>query len=315
MRFARADLKVGLYHSLLDWHHEEYPIDGLHPQRDDEAFKAQHAGRRIDKYADFLHGQVRELLTHYGKIDYLWFDFSYPQEDWGWSKGKGAADWRSAELERLVLELQPDIILNDRLDLGRGVRTPEQYQPSQPVTQNGKPVIWEACQTLNGSWGYDRDNFDYKPPNMLAQMLIDTVSKGGNLLLNVGPTGRGELDGHALSILKEIGRWTRRHGRSVYGAGASVFAPPTDCRYTQNGDRLYLHIFAWPFRHIHLKGLEGRIRYAQFLHDGSEIKMIEHEGQSAASHIEVAEEAGTVTLELPVGQPDVLVPVVELLLK
>lgn len=313
--FRARGLKVGLYHSLLDWHHEEYPIDGLHPQREDEVFKAQHAGRRIDKYADFLHGQVRELLTHYGKIDYLWFDFSYPHEDWGWSKGKGAADWRSAELERLILELQPDIILNDRLDLGRGVRTPEQYQPSQPVTQNGKPVIWEACQTLNGSWGYDRDNFDYKSPNMLAQMLIDTVSKGGNLLLNVGPTGRGEFDGRALSILKEIGRWTKRHGRSIYGAGASEFAPPVDCRYTQNGDRLYLHIFAWPFRHIHLKGLAGRIRYAQFLHDGSEIKMIEHEGQTAASHIEVAEEAGTVTLELPVGQPDVLVPVVELWLK
>lgn len=313
--FRSRGLKVGFYHSLLDWHHEEYPVDGLHPQREDEQFKAKAARRRMEKYADFLHGQVRELLTNYGKVDYMWFDFSYPRMDWGWSKGKGAADWRSEELERLVLELQPEIILNDRLDLNRGVRTPEQYQPSGPVTQDGKPVIWEACQTLNGSWGYDRDNYDYKSPAMLVQMLIDTVSKGGNLLLNVGPTGRGELDERALATLREIGRWTKRNGRSIYGAGASGFAAPADCRYTQNGDRLYLHVFAWPFRHVHLQGLAGRVRYAQFLHDASEVKVTEHEGKAAVSHVEVAEAAGTVTLELPVQKPDVLVPVVELFLK
>ncbi|MCL6443172.1 MAG: alpha-L-fucosidase, partial [Alicyclobacillus sp.] len=267
------------------------------------------------KYVAFLHGQVRELLTNYGRIDYLWFDFSYSHLDWGWAKGKGALDWKSEELERLVLDLQPHILLNDRLELGRGVVTPEQYQPSGPVLRDGKPVVWEACQTLNGSWGYDRDNHDYKSVDMLVKMLIDTVSKGGNLLLNVGPTGRGEFDERALERLQGIGKWMRHHARSIYGAGHSEFQAPPDCRFTQRGDRLYLHLFSWPYRHVHLQGLAGRIEYAQLLHDASEIKFTEHTGDPATSSIDVAEAAGVVTLELPVQKPNVVVPVVELFLK
>ncbi len=312
--FRSRGLKVGMYHSLIDWHHPDFPIDGLHPMRDDEAFREQEKDRKMERYVEYLHGQVRELLTNYGKIDYLWFDFSYSKMDWGWSKGKGALDWQSEALERLVLELQPDILLNDRLELGRGVVTPEQYQPRQAITQGGQPVIWEACQTLNGSWGYDRDNHDYKSVEMLVKMLIDSVSKGGNLLLNVGPTGRGEFDERALSSLQGIGKWMRQHSRSIYGAGSSEFDAPVDCRYTQRGDRLYLHIYSWPYRHIHLSGLAGRISYAQLLHDASEVKYVEHTGRQSESPIDVAETDGTVTLELPVQQPNVVVPVVELFL-
>ena len=312
--FREEGLKVGLYHSLIDWHHPDFLVDGLHPLRDDEKARAQNANRDMRRYREYLHGQVRELLTDYGKIDYMWFDFSYPQMDWGWSRGKGAADWRSEELEDLVLSLQPDILLNDRLDLGRGVRTPEQYQPSGPLLQDGRPLVWEACQTLNGSWGYDRDNHDYKSVDTLVKMLVDTVAKGGNLLLNVGPTARGEFDGRALASLDGIGRWLRPHGRSIYGAGPGEWPAPADCRYTQRGDRLYLHIFSWPYRHVHLRGLSGRVRHAQLLHDASEIRFVEHTGRRADSPVDVAEEAGTVTLELPVQKPDAVVPVVELFL-
>ncbi len=311
--FREEGLKVGFYHSLIDWHHPEFPIDGFHPQRNDEAFKQAAQNRDMAKYREYLHGQVRELLTGFGKIDYLWFDFSYKQQDWGWSKGKGAEDWDSQELEKLVLELQPEIILNDRLNLYRGVVTPEQYQPQTVLMQEGKLAVWEACQTLNGSWGYDRDNLDWKPVELLVQMLVDTTSKGGNLLLNVGPNARGEWDARSLQSLQGIGAWMRLHGRSIYGAGPSEFTAPPDSRYTQKGNRLYLHLFTWPFKHIHLPGLAGRVEYAQLLNDDSEIKITQAQRHSQIQLDEA--DADALTLALPVQRPSVAVPVIELFLK
>ena len=313
--FRSEGLKVGLYHSLIDWHHPEFPIDGLHPQRDDEAFKQAADGRQIEKYAEYLHGQVRELLTEYGKIDYMWFDFSYPNRDWGWSKGKGPADWQSEKLEQLVLGLQPHIVLNDRLYLNRGVVTPEQYQPVDTMKRDGHPAIWEACQTMNGSWGYDRDNLDWKPVELLIKMLVDAVSKGGNLLLNIGPNARGEFDTQSVERLQGIGAWMRLHNRAIYGATSSDYPAPVDCRYTQNGDRLYLHLFSWPFKHVHLEGLAGKIAYAQLLHDASEIRWKENEATGGTTSTDHVVQPGTVTLTLPVQKPPVEVPVVELFLK
>ena len=303
--FRAAGLKVGFYHSLIDWHHPQFPVDGLHPQRDDQEFRERAQGRDIRKYAEYLHGQVRELLTNYGKIDILWLDFSYSARDWGWSRGKGKDDWQAEQLVRMVRELQPGILVNNRSEMPGDFHTPEQVQPRGWVQVDGKPVVWEACQTLNGSWGYDRDNLDWKPPVLLLRMLIDAVSKGGNMLLNVGPTARGEFDPRALATLDALGAWTRLHGRAICGATQSTYTPPPDCRYTQRGDRLYLHLFAWPFKHIYLDGLAGRVAYAQLLNDASEVKMSE---QAQAGE-------KTLRLELPVQQPNVLVPVVELFLK
>jgi len=317
--FRGAGLRVGFYHSLIDWHHPDFPVDGLHPQRDDEEFKAQNSGRDIAKYRDYLHGQVRELLTNYGKIDYLFFDFSYPREQrpqiWG---NKGREDWGSEELLALVRRLQPGIVVNDRLDLPgmADVVTPEQYQPFAPVVVRDGAGLWEACQTLNGSWGYDRDNLDWKPPDLLVRMLVDGVSKDGNLLLNVGPTGRGEFDERAIGTLRQIGKWMRHNGASVYGCGPAPFAPPEDCRYTMKGDRLYLHLFSWPFRHIHLPGLADRVEFARFLHDGSEVRReVISPGQEAFNTRLGGLPPGTLTLNVPVQEPDVLVPVIELFLR
>ena len=183
----------------------------------------------------------------------------------------------------MVRELQPGIIVNDRLEIGGDVKTPEQYQPRGWMQVDGKPVVWEACQTLNGSWGYHRDNLDWKPVEMLVKMLVDNVSKGGNLLLNVGPTARGEFDPRALETLRGIGKWMRLHSRSIYGCSASEFTPPPDCRFTQKGNRLYLHLFSWPFRHVHLEGMAGRVEYAQLLNDASEIHMLEIDPHAASS--------------------------------
>jgi alpha-L-fucosidase len=215
----------------------------------------------------------------------------------------------------MVRELQPDILVNDRTGLPGDFVTPEQYQPSGPMTGPDGPIMWEACQTLNGSWGYDRDNFDYKSPDLLVRMLIDGVAKDGNLLLNVGPTGRGLIDPIAQRTLEAIGDWMRLHERSIRGAGASQHAAPADCRYTQNGDRLYLHLFSWPFKHVHLPGLAGRVSYAQLLSDASEIHLIEPDPSRVAENTQPgAQPAGTLTLELPVRRPEVAVPVVELFL-
>lgn len=312
--FRAEGLRVGFYHSLIDWHHPDFPIDRVHPQRDDAEARAAAAGRDMAGYRQYLHAQVRELLTQFGQIDYLFFDFSYPGDD-----GKGRADWDSEGLVRLVRELQPQALINDRLDLmdtdwGWDVKTPEQFMVRDWVRVNGQRVLWETCQTFSGSWGYHRDESTWKSVGQLLRMLIDTVSKGGNLLLNVGPTARGEFDGRALERLRGMGEWMARHGRAIYGCtqAPAGLATPQDCRLTYNPDtnRLYVHVFAWPIRHLHLDGLAGKVAYAQLLNDASEVKMV---ARRPSHHEAVPED--TLTLELPIVQPDVAVPVIELYLK
>jgi alpha-L-fucosidase len=313
--FRAEGLRVGFYHSLIDWHHPEFPVDGLHPQRDDESFKQANTRRDMAKYREYLFAQVRELLTGYGKLDYIFFDFSYTDrhpEIWG---GKGRNEWGSEELLKMVRQLQPGIVVNDRLDLPGDVTTPEQYQPAGPMQLEEGQSLWEGEQTLNGSWGYDRDNSDWKPPDLLVKMLVDGVSKDGNLLLNVGPTARGELDDEALDRLRQIGTWMRRHSESIYGRGPAPYPPPPDCRYTIKGNRLFLHIFSWPFGHLHLPGLATRVEFARFLHDGSEVEREEVDPAQRASTVQMAGlPAGTLTLRLPVRKPNVLLPIIEIFL-
>ncbi|RDI01385.1 alpha-L-fucosidase [Curtobacterium sp. AG1037] len=317
---VRAEgLRVGFYHSLIDWHHPDFTIDGVHPRRDDspEEIARLNEGRDMARYREYLHGQVEELLTGYGRIDYLFYDFSYRDNDhedrWG---GKGRDDWGSEELMALTKRLQPGIIVNDRLDIPGDLVTPEQYQPDKPMEVDGVPVPWEACQTLNGSWGYDRDNLNVKSVDLLVRMLVDGVSNNGNMLLNVGPTGRGEFDGVARRALEGIGEWMRRHDRSVYGAGPSSYRAPAGTVYTQRGDRLYLHLLTWPFEHVHLPDLAGKVAYAQLLNDASEVHFREIPPGTRAQNTGLGgQPAGTLTLTLPIVRPDVAVPVVELFLR
>jgi alpha-L-fucosidase len=314
--FRSEGIKIGFYHSLIDWHHPDFIVDGLHPLRDQDDVAELNQGRDMTRYREYLHHQVRELLTNYGEISYLFYDFSYPERQMPQIfNNKGADDWGSVELMALTRELQPGIVVNDRLDIPGDLVTPEQYQPSAPMKRDGELVAWEACQTINGSWGYYRDNTTFKTPEMLVRMLVDGVSKGGNLLFNIGPTGRGDFDPTSAATLVGLGEWTRVHGRSIYGTGPSDFTPPLDCRYTQRGDRLYLHLFAWPFEHVHLHGLAGKVRYAQLLNDASEIAFSESDPDAAAQNTSMGgQPPGTLTLTLPIRQPAVAVPVVELFL-
>jgi alpha-L-fucosidase len=176
-------------------------------------------------------------------------------------------------------------------------------------------VVWEACQTFSGSWGYFRDEMSWRDSSELIRTLIDCVSKGGNLLLNVGPTGRGEFDARALSRLHDVGEWMRRHSRSIYGCtqAPDEWKAPTDCRYTYDPEkkRLYVHLFAWPYKHLHLDGLAGRVEYAQFLNDASEVPL----KMDAWHSQQITVGSNTLTLTLPQTRPDVAVPVLELFLK
>ena len=318
--FRGQDLRVGFYHSLIDWHHPDFVIDDVHPLRNHPDRERLNQSRDQRRYIEYLHGQTRELLTQFGKIDLMFFDFSYPagpDRPPGWV-GKGRADWDSERLLAMVRELQPGILVNDRLDLddvpgGWDYKTPEQFMVASPPTENGKPVAWETCQTFSGSWGYHRDEATWKSVEQLLFLLIDTVSKGGNLLLNVGPTGRGEFDERALDRLQGMGEWMRRNSRSIYGCGMAPpeFQAPEDCRLTYNPEkkRLYLHVFNWPLGALHLPGWKGKVAYAQLLHDASEV-LIRDLPDWQAKHGGFPPDS--VTLNLPVRKPNVAVPVVEL---
>ncbi|MFD2114559.1 alpha-L-fucosidase [Paenibacillus yanchengensis] len=317
--FREQDIRTGLYYSLLDWYHPHYTVDVKHPLRYNKEFLAQQSERDWQKYLDFMFAQTEELLTDYGKIDVMFYDFSIPSLEGFPAKGK--EEWQSEKLVKMIRKLQPQLLLNDRLQVPADITTPEQYQPREWIKVNGKRVVWEACHTFSGSWGYYRDEETWKSVDTLIKMLVDTVGKGGNLLLNVGPTGRGEIDERAVDRLKGMGEWMRRHDRSIYGCTAAPdsLPCPEDCRFTYNPEtnRLYIHIFSWPFKNLHLTGFSGKVEYAQLLHDASEIRMTEgkREMTMEAGAFNEGRPEDMLTLSLPVKKPNVTVPVIELFLK
>ena len=323
--FRAEGLRVGFYYSLLDWHHPDFTIDVHHPRRDDPDARAQNEGRSMARYCEYVRNQVRELLTGYGKIDVLWFDFSYPEQcgtgDKAWMKGKGAEDWEAEKLIALARSLQPRILIDNRTGIEQDIWTPEQYQLGDWLRhpETGERLVWEACQTFSGSWGYYRDETSWKSPGQLIRMLVNTVSAGGNLLMNVGPTARGCFDRRACKALTVFADWMKYNSRSIYGCTMAepdlLAACPRDCRMTQSqdGTRLYLHLFAYPFAHLELRGLAGRVEYAQFLQDASELRFTE--GRAEHFSLGAAEGEDLLVIELPVQKPDGEVPVIELFLR
>lgn len=315
--FRAEGLKIGFYYSLIDWHHPEYTVDRVHPQSagTKEEYDALNKNRDMGKYREYLKNQVREILTNYGKIDVLWLDFSFPGEF-----GKGRDDWGSVELIKMVRQLQPGILIDDRADLqdyagGWDFMTPEQYKVDQWPEIDGKKIPWETCQTFSGSWGYYRDEYTWKDNKQLLVLLIESVSKGGNLLLNVGPTARGVFDERADKALKEMGDWMKFNSHSIYECtqAPDKFQVPANTLLTYNpkNNRLYVHLLDYPLQNLRLPGYKGKIKYAQFLHDASEIKMSE-----PWQHDRGGDNQGTgdVDLRLPVLKPNVEIPVIELIL-
>ena len=324
--FRAEGLHVGLYYSLLDWHHPDFTIDWYHPRRNDPKAQELNKGRDLDRYAEYMKNQLRELLTNYGRIDILWFDFSYPDhvesrfiaDKKPWMEAKGAEQWHSREIIDMARELQPGIIINNRAGIEQDLYTPEQAHDLKWIThkQTGELVNWEMCQTFSGSWGYNRDEMTWKSPEMLIKMLISTVSEGGNLILNVGPTGRGCLDYRAEETMAGIAQWMKYNGRSIHGCTKAEpeFVAPRNTRLTQSqdGKRLYIHLIDYPFRGFEMANLAGKVEHAQFLHDGSEVKMCD--GLEVAGVVHRVSDNG-ILFVLPAVKPKVTVPVIELFLK
>lgn len=320
--FRAEGIRVGFYYSLIDWHHPDFTIDTKHPRRFDKNAEELNQGRDMKKYAQYMRDQVTELLTNYGKIDILWFDFSYSTPDPGfpeWMKGKGKQDWEAEELIALARKLQPGIIIDNRTELEQDIWTPEQYQPLEWVkhSETGEYLTWEACQTFSGSWGYHRDEATWKSPEMLINMLVNTVCIGGNLLMNVGPTARGYLDYRAENALKVYADWMKYNSRSIYGCTMAEpeFTAPRGTRLTQSvdGKRLYIHLVEYPYEFLEFRGLADKIDYAQFLHDGSEVLYT----LGSVDHFSEArtESADLVAFKIPIVKPNTIVPVIEVFLK
>ena len=279
--FRAEGLKVGLYYSLLDWHHPHYPASGdpYHPLRDTPPPPGEK--RDFNIYLQYLHGQVKELLTRYGKIDIMWFDFSY-----GELTGEA---WKATELITMARSFQPHLLIDNRLgasgeqqNLLKGdlpvyagdFACPEQLIPPEGlVDAAGQPVPWEACITLNNHWGYCRADQDYKSARQIVHALVECVSKDGNLLLNVGPDATGTIPPESVRILTEVGEWVRRNGASIYECGSAQLPKPEWGRYTKKGNLLYAHIYERGIGPIILRNLNGKITKARLLADGSEIKL------------------------------------------
>lgn len=278
--FREEGLKVGLYFSLIDWYHEDYPAygDRIHPMRANEAFKRD--PKNFDRYLDYMHGQVRELLTGYGKLDIMWFDFSYDNM-------RGEV-WRATELMKMIRELQPHILIDNRLEgsgeSGGSIYTtdpsvysgdfasPEQIIPPHGVVdQTGAPIPWEACITLNNNWGYAAADRNYKSATTIIRKLVECVSKNGNMLLNVGPDARGVIPKESLDVLEEIGDWMSKNGDSIYGCAAADYPKPDWGRYTQKGNKLYAHVFEESIGPINLIGMADKVKKARLLADGYEL--------------------------------------------
>lgn len=327
--FRAEGLHVGFYYSLIDWHHPDFPIDVLHPRRNDPDAEELDKGRDMKKYAEYMRNQVTELLTDYGKIDVLWFDYSYTDLDEKnltqnvkpWMQhggGKGKNEWEAEKLIETARSIQPHIIIDNRTELEQDLWTPEQYQPLEWIRheKTGELVTWEACNTFSGSWGYYRDEMSWKSPKLLIDMLINTVSAGGNFLMNVGPTARGYFDSRADKALEVYAEWMKYNSRSIYGCTMAEpeFTAPHGTRLTQSedGKRLYIHLIEYPHAILEMNNLADKIEYAQFLHDASEIQYKSNEIEYIGT---VKKTENTVYFFIPSLEPNVTDPVIEVILK
>lgn len=266
-----AGLMVGVYYSLLDWSEAPY-WNG--PRRDPAAWNA---------FVEKVHTQVRELTTSYGRLDILWYDGFWAHDNPPYADTVDGRDWRAAELNTAVRRAQPEIIINDRSGNDEDFGTPEQF-----VVEQSRP--WEACMTTNDNWGFHRGDKNWKTDRQLVGALVHSVSRGGNLLLNVGPRGDGSVPGPALRGLERLGTWLSANGQSVYSCGKSphLMREALDGGYfcnsgvwTAKTGRLYYHLLRWTGRSFGVRTQGIRLTTAKSLATGTMFSITSRE--SAAS--------------------------------
>jgi len=241
---ARGEgLRVGFYYSLMDWHHP----DGARCLTDE-------AARR--RFVDYIHGQIRELLTNYGKIDILWYDVAWPLD---------AKGWESEKMNQMVFQLQPDIIVNNRNRLEGDFTTPEQ-------TITASERAWESCMTMNDSWGYNRNDDHWKDPKTIVRNLITCSRDTGNYLLNIGPKPDGSIPEESVGIMTAVGKWMDRNGKSIYQMEKCQPRRSAFASFTRNGNTLYMHNYFWPGETATIGGMMTKVKSAKLLASGKEVK-------------------------------------------
>jgi alpha-L-fucosidase len=293
----RQGLRFGAYYSIMDWHHPDAQ-EPNYPEYNSTTLHNPHFDRYVETY---MKPQLRELITQYPEIDVLWFD------------GEWIADWsdaRGKEIYDFLHALRPALIINNRVGHTRhgmsGLNREGQVglgdfgTPEQEVPPQGLPgVDWETCMTMNDTWGFKSYDDDWKHTRTLLRTLIDVASKGGNLLLNVGPTAEGVLPTPILNRLGEMGAWMQVNGAAIYGTTVSPYGQPPWGRYTAKGSTVYAHVFDWPKNgRLELTGITEAPTRAYLLADKQTLK--------------ISRTGGSVTVELPLVPPSTIASVIVL---
>jgi alpha-L-fucosidase len=288
-------LKVGLYFSLIDWHHPDYPAF----RDEDKPYVLGRARKptpeQWERFVPFMFAQVRELMAEYGKIDVIWFDGQWERRP---------EEWRAAELAAMIRELQPGILINDRLPGAGDFETPEQFIPPQPRLNP-----WETCLTMNESWAYNPADDRWKSPRQLVHMLCEVAGRGGNLLLNAGPMGDGRLPDEITERLDAMQRWMAKHAESIIGTSPGLepwqFYGPS----TRRGETVYLHLLMRPYETISVRGVPvKRVRSVRVLGSGAELRR--HRRTQIIDQLYNADPLGELTIEVPAEEIDDLATVV-----
>jgi alpha-L-fucosidase len=296
--FRGEGLRVGLYYSLPDWHHPDYPA-----LTDDDRPYGYGTGARStpevwDRFVSYQFGQIEELLTNYGTIDLLWFDGAWERTP---------AEWRADDLLARIHELQPSILVNDRLPGATDFITPEQFVPPEPPPQR-----WETCLTMNESWGYVPGDTDYKSARALVHTLCEVAARGGNLLLNVSPRGDGSLPPEQVERLETVAAWMDRHGDSIVATSPGLAPWQWYGPSTRAGDRVFLHLLARPYDTVTVRGVPvRRVESVCDLGTGATLRF--RPRVSVVDQIlRNADPVGELQIEVPAGVADDLATVLEL---
>jgi len=297
---VKCRIRFCVYYSIIDWHHPECPA--IYSQARFHGQPKKDAD--IEKYADFMKGQVRELLTNYGPIGTVWFDGGG-----SFSNVDRAKLLHAREIVDMIHELQPGCVVNNRLGYG-DYGTPEQFIPGEKGSN-----VFEVCMTINKSWGFKKSDEYWKSSDVLIQNLIDIVSKNGNYLLNVGPTAEGEIPGPSIERLTAVGAWMKVNGEAIHGAAPTLFGaelgqPKSESggkqqaavkaqnwRCTVKPGKVYIHFLKWPGPSFRLPAIATPITKVYFLAD------------PARAEVPFKQATDSVTFTLPAQAPAPVIPV------
>lgn len=249
----KENLKVGIYYSLLDWSHPDYPNFTREKKR------YENDSIKWNRFVDFNFKQLEEISNY--NPDLYWFDGDWEQS---------AQRWKAPEIRELLLTKTPHTIINSRLQGYGDYATPEQGVPiSKP-----KDKYWELCMTMNNSWGFQGNDQQYKSANQIIRILVDCISMGGNLLLDIGPKADGTIPEKQLEILNELGRWTHKHEKAIYGTRAGISKKHFNGYTALSKDKtiLYLYVDNKPNGPLLLKGIKNKVNRTWVVGNGTKLK-------------------------------------------